>query len=76
MYATPLLPVSKQHPGVLPEGLLSDNSIKQCHHVVRNKVCVCVCVCVLPVLVGKEFEEAPQFLRHAGVTLHQRKRRQ
>lgn len=37
---------------------------------------LCVCVCVLPVLVGEKFEEAPQLLRHAGVTLHQRERRE
>lgn len=37
------------------------------------KVCVGVgaCACVLPVLVGEEFEEAPQLLRHTSIALHQ-----
>lgn len=38
------------------------------------KVCVGVGACALPVLVGEEFEEAPQLLRHTSIALHQGQR--
>lgn len=61
--ANSLLAISQavKNPGAEPKGLTVTQRL-------NNAI---QCVCVLPVLVGKEFEEAPQFLRHTSIALHQ-----